>query len=448
MSNVLIIDDNDGVREALQLLLELHELTAFCAASPREGLAILSRESINLVIQDMNFAEEKTSGAEGVALFGEIRNRWPDVPVVLLTAWTSLETAVDLVKAGAADYLGKPWDDNRLITTARNLLELQHTREQNRQMLAERNASRAALAEQYELCGTVYRSQAMHELIALACRVAPSDIAVMITGANGAGKEKLAEIVQANSLRRAQPFVRVNAGGLPGDLLEAELFGAEAGAYTGLTKTRIGRFEAADQGTLFLDEIGNLSAEGQNRLLRVLQSGEFERLGSSTTRKVDVRIISAPNADLRKAIAEGSFWEGLYYRLNVIALCVPSLRERPSDIAALAATFLGEERQLSDAAVRLLEQQSWPGNVRELQNLMSRVAVLADGNVIDADVLGLAPAERDHLLPEPTEDDIRRALMRNGDVVARAARELGMSRQALYRRMVKYGLHDKRSPNR
>ncbi|MEO0574896.1 MAG: sigma-54 dependent transcriptional regulator [Pseudomonadota bacterium] len=442
MPTVLIIDDNDGIREALQLLLEVHELDVRSAATPREGLAILASSPVDLVIQDMNFAEEKTSGAEGVALFGQIRSQWPDLPVILLTAWTSLETAVELVKEGAADYIGKPWDDTRLMTTARNLLDLHEAKRDNQRMHAERDASRDALAAKYDLCNTVYRSDAMHEVITLACRVAPSDIAVLITGPNGSGKEKLAEIVQANSARSDGPFVRVNAGGLPGDLLEAELFGAEPGAYTGLNKTRIGRFEAAHGGTLFLDEIGNLSAEGQNRLLRVLQSGEYERLGSSTTRKADVRVISATNADLPKAIAAGQFREDLYYRLNVIELNVPPLVERRADVVPLAEAFLGGERSLSRAAAQLLNQQPWPGNVRELQNLMARAGVLSDSEVVDVDVLGIAPESPSLALPEPGEDDIRRALARHGNVVARAARELGMSRQALYRRMVKYNLHD------
>lgn len=442
MPTVLIIDDNDGVREALQLLLEVHGLQVECAATPREGLAVLSSSPVDLVIQDMNFAEEKTSGVEGEELFGQIREQWPDLPVILLTAWTSLEMAVGLVKEGAADYLGKPWDDNRLITTARNLLDLHDVRRDNQRMRAEREATRVALAEKYDLCGTVYRSDAMHEVITLACRVAPSDIAVLVTGPNGSGKEKLAEIVQANSARRDGPFVRVNAGGLPGDLLEAELFGAEPGAYTGLNKTRVGRFEAAHGGTLFLDEIGNLSAEGQNRLLRVLQSGEYERLGSSTTRKADVRVISATNADLPAAIRAGHFREDLYYRLNVIELNVPPLAQRVADIIPLAEAFLGAERSLSPPAARLLEQQGWPGNVRELQNLMARAGVLSESDVVDVADLGIVSDTSPLDLPEPGEDDIRRALARHGNVVARAARELGMSRQALYRRMVKYNLHD------
>ena len=439
---VLIIDDNEGVREALAVLLELQDWQVVSAASPREGLLALERQAVDLVIQDMNFAEEKTSGAEGEELFREIRAAWPDLPVILLTAWTSLEMAVQLVKEGAADYLGKPWDDDRLVTTARNLLALHAAQAENRRLLEERDVSRRQLAERYDLRGTVYASEAMHAVISLACKVAATEVAVLITGPNGSGKEKIAEIVQANSAVSTGPFLRVNAGGLPGELLEAELFGAEPGAYTGLTKTRIGRFEAADGGTLFLDEIGNLSAEGQNRLLRVLQTGEFERLGSSLTRRVNVRIISATNTDLPAAISAGTFREDLFYRLNVIELQVPRLQDRLADIAVLARAFLPEDCLLTPEALRALEHHDWPGNVRELQNLMARARVLADDGVITPELLGLEVAAGRAQVGEPSEEDVRRALALHGNVVARAARELGLSRQALYRRMVKFGLHE------
>ncbi|MEO1582302.1 MAG: sigma-54 dependent transcriptional regulator [Pseudomonadota bacterium] len=442
MTRVLVIDDNEGVREALRLLLELSDYEVGTAATPRAGLAELATNPTDLVIQDMNFEEEKTSGSEGAQLFEEIRVQYPDMPVILLTAWTNLEMAVSLVKQGAADYLGKPWDDNRLMTTVRNLVDLSAARSRSRELALERARTRAALEADFDLRGIVYVSEAMHEVVSLACRVAASDISVLVTGPNGAGKEKLAEILQANSSVSSGPFVRVNAGGLPGALLEAELFGAEPGAYTGLTKTRIGRFEAADGGTLFLDEIGNLSAEGQNRLLRVLQSGEFERLGSSETRRVKVRVISATNADLKTAIARGDFREDLYYRLNVIELKIPPLVDRPGDAAALASYFLDEGKRFSAAALRVLEMQSWEGNVRELQNLVKRAEVLSSADVIDTDALGLQSSGLSKSLLEPSEADVRVALRNHGNVVARAARELGMSRQALYRRMVKFGLHE------
>ncbi|MBT8446565.1 MAG: sigma-54 dependent transcriptional regulator, partial [Gammaproteobacteria bacterium] len=261
------------------------------------------------------------------------------------------------------------------------------------------------------------------------------------TGANGAGKERLADIVQANSSVRGGPYVKVNVGALPADLMEAELFGAEAGAFTGATGQRKGRFEIADGGTLFLDEIGNLPADGQSKLLRVLQTGEFERLGSSKTRRTDVRIVSATNADLKQAIANGTFREDLYYRLNVIELEVPALADRRSDILPLAEHFLEPGHTLDESARRLLTAHSWPGNVRELENCIRRACLLAHGSHLGARDLGLQAASAEPALtPEPARSDIERALAAADGVVAKAARRLGMSRQALYRRMEKHGI--------
>jgi DNA-binding NtrC family response regulator len=328
---VLVIDDNEAVRTAFDVLLSLHGVTVLTAATAEEGLAKLANERVDLVIQDMNFRREATSGEEGVALFREIRARHPDIPVILLTAWTHLETAVELVKAGAADYIAKPWDDARLLTTVRNLLELRRAQNESRVMQKRRSEARAALAQDFDLCGIVYESDVMHTLVSMATHVAHADVPILITGPNGAGKEVIANIVHANSSVRDKPFLKVNLGALPNELMEAELFGTETGAFTG-ARARTGRFEAADGGTLFLDELGNLSATGQAKLLRVLQTGEFERLGSSVTRRTHVRIIAATNANLRQAIREGRFREDLFYRLNVIELEVPALADRKEDI--------------------------------------------------------------------------------------------------------------------
>jgi DNA-binding NtrC family response regulator len=436
MQTVLIIDDNDGVRTALEVLFSIHGVDPLTASSPAEGLEALGSEQVDLVIQDMNFTEDTTSGDEGVALFNTIRERHPELPVILLTAWSNLETAVDLVKAGAADYLSKPWDDAKLLTTARNMLQLSAVQREKRELSATRDRARAALAEKFDLCGIIYESDAMHYVVAAATQVAHSDVPVLVTGPNGAGKEKLADIVQSNSSCSDGPFVKVNVGALPADLLEAELFGAEQGAYTGANKKRVGRFEAADGGTLFLDEIGTLSHEGQAKLLRVLQTGEYERLGSSTTRKVNVRVISATNSDLKQAIRDGAFREDLFYRLNVIELAVPPLAERSEDVMPLAQYFLDDDHSLSAESERVLRNYVWPGNVRELQNCIKRAGLLSPGPEIDADILGLDGGEE--LANEPGELSIREALDSNNGVVARAARSLGMSRQALYRRMQKY----------
>ena len=437
---VLVIDDNEAVRTAFDVLLSLHGARVVGAATPAEGLVTLQANAIDLVIQDMNFRREATGGEEGIALFHEIRRRFPDMPIILLTAWTHLETAVDLVRAGAADYVAKPWDDDRLLTSVRNLLDLRSARTQVQEIRADRRAARDALAERFELCSIVYESQAMQTLVAMATQVAHAEVPVLVTGPNGAGKEVLADIVQANSTVPGKPYLKVNLGALPNDLIEAELFGTEAGAFTG-ARARIGRFEAADGGTLFLDELGNLSGGGQAKLLRVLQTGEFERLGSNTTRRTRVRVIAATNANLRQAIRDGRFREDLFYRLNVIELEIPALAERRDDILPLARHFLQPGFMLTAEAERALLRYPWPGNVRELQNVMRRACLLSGEPAIGVSALSLL-ADTQASTDEPTIDrnDIEQALARAQGVVAQAARELGLSRQALYRRMEKLGL--------
>jgi DNA-binding NtrC family response regulator len=298
---VLVVEDQAAVAQALCVLLRLNAIPCASAATPAEALAVMEGGGVGLVIQDMNFSPGATSGEEGMDLFRRLRALSPGLPVLVLTAWTSLETAVRMMKDGASDYMGKPWDDARLLAAVRALLQAGASAGAGAPARPGR-ASREEMARAHDLRELVYESEAMHRVVSLAVQVAGADVPVLITGPNGVGKEKLAEIVQANSGRKARPFVKVNAGALPDELLESELFGAEAGAFTGAVKRRVGRFEAADGGTLFLDEIGNLSPAGQAKLLRVLQSGEFERLGSSETRKVDVRVLAATNADLRERL--------------------------------------------------------------------------------------------------------------------------------------------------
>ena len=300
------------------------------------------------------------------------------------------------------------------------------------------SAAREALAARFDLRGAVYASEAMHAAVQMATQVARADVPVLVTGPNGAGKEVIAEIIQANSAVRDGPFVRVNVGALPSELLESELFGAEAGAYTG-AKARAGRFEAADGGTLFLDEIGNLSMTGQAKLLRVLQTGQFERLGSTQTRRVAVRVVSATNASLTDAIREGRFREDLYYRLNVIEIAVPALADRRDDILPLARHFLQPGFEFTPEAERALVRHPWPGNVRELANCVKRACLLAVDGVIHVQQLML-PAAPEGPAPEPDRAEIELALARAGGVVARAARDLGLTRQSLYRRMEKLGI--------
>ncbi|HXU81007.1 MAG TPA: sigma-54 dependent transcriptional regulator [Polyangia bacterium] len=464
MLKVLIVDDQPAVRSALETLFELADLPAVSVSRPEEALNLLATEDIGAVVQDMNFTQEETSGAEGTRLFRAIHELDPDMPVLLMTAWSSLESAVQLIKEGASDYIAKPWDNDKLVRTVKNLVNLRGLRQENIRLRAQGNRSRRALASKADLRDVIYCSPQMHEVMRLAVSIAPSDAPVLITGPNGSGKEKLAEIIQANSRRKDAPFVKVNAGALPENLFEAELFGAEAGAYTGASKLRTGRFEAASGGTLFLDELGTLPMAAQAKLLRVLQTGEFERLGSSVTRKADVRLVSATNVDLPKAIAAGQFREDLYFRINVIELYVPPLCDRPEDILPLAEHFVVEQAareqkagmKLGDDAVAALLNHDWPGNVRELQNRIQRAVLVETSPLITAADLGLtsearrpepvrkpAPASE---APDPDRAAIEDALIRAGGVVAKAAAEMGLSRQALYRRMERLGIVLERRP--
>jgi len=460
---VLVVDDQPAVVHALDVLFDIHDIPCVSATSPEEALARIG-DDVGVVLQDMNFGAEKTSGEEGVALFRRIHEMDPGLPVLLMTAWASLETAVQLIKEGASDYLAKPWDDDKLLVTVNNLLRMRELQLENSRLQRERRRSRDELAQRYDLCGLIYESDVMQQVATLALNVADSDAPVLVTGPSGAGKEKLAEIVQANSRRRDRPFLRVNVGALPEELMEAELFGAEAGAYTGSTGLRKGRFETADGGTLFLDEIDGLSLAGQVKLLRVVQSGEFQRLGSSTTRHADVRIISATNSDLEAAIGAGSFREDLFYRLNVIELAVPPLARRPEDLLPLARHFLEEavrkagreEIELSPEAQEALLRHGWEGNARELQNCTQRAALTCRGTQVEPADLGLeaAPASvaRDDPPVRLTADEARerhhleQALLDAGGVVSRVAERLGLSRQALYRKMDKLGIVLERRP--
>jgi DNA-binding NtrC family response regulator len=437
---ILVIDDSEAVRTAFEVLLGLHGARVLTADTPAAGLALLEHHPVQLVIQDMNFRRAATGGAEGMELFHELRGRRPQLPIILLTAWTHLEAAVELVRAGAADYIAKPWDNARLMITVRNLLELGRARADAEALRADARAARAALAERFDLRGIVYESEAMHTQVAMATQVAHAEVPVLITGPNGSGKEVLADIIQANSAHAQGPYFKVNLGALPHELMEAELFGTEAGAFTG-ARTRAGRFEAADQGTLFLDELGTLSGSGQAKLLRVLQTGEFERLGSNHTRRARVRVIAATNAPLRQGMREGTFREDLYYRLNVIELAVPALHARRADILPLARHFLSPGFQLGADAEAALMAYAWPGNVRELQNAIRRACLLSGDRIVSAPALAL-PERRAPAEPEPEFDraTLEQALARAQGVVAQAARELGLSRQALYRRMERLGL--------
>ena len=451
---VLVVEDQPAVAKALEVLLAINDIPCAVAASPGEALELVDREEFGAVVQDMNFGPSDTDGAAGLELFRRLRAIDPDLPVLALTAWASLETAVAMVKEGAADYLAKPWDDAKLIATVRNLVKLRELQLENQRLRQAQARERKRLGR-YDLRGLVYESPAMHRVVTLAVQVAASDVPVLLTGPNGAGKEMIADLIVANSRRKAEPFIKVNAGALPDELLEAELFGAEPGAYTGAVKRRIGRFEAADRGTLFLDEIGNLSPAGQAKLLRVLQSGTFERLGSSDARTVDVRILAATNVDLPAAMAEGRFREDLFFRLSVIEIRVPPLRERPEDILPLADAFIqrfaaeGPARRLARSTRAALEEHSWPGNVRELMNRLQRALLIGTGPELEPQDLGFGPAA-EPTAPSDGEADEKRQLekllVESGGMVSRVASKLGISRQALYRRMQRLGIALERRP--
>ncbi len=454
---VLIVDDQPAVVQALTVLLEINDLRHVTASNPEEAVRIAAEQPLGAAIQDMNFEPKETSGDEGVALFHRLREVQPDLPILVMTAWASLETAVELVKEGASDYIEKPWDDERLIATLINLVRLRELELENATLRTELDRSREELASTSDLRGIIYSSEEMHRVIQLAVNVADSDAPVLITGPNGSGKERIAEIIQANSRRREAPFVRVNVGAIPEELMESELFGAEPGAYTGLRKLRVGHFESADGGTLFLDEIDALSLSGQVKLLRVLQSGDYQRLGSSRTRRADVRILSATNADLARILEEDRFREDLYFRINVVELRLPALSARRSDILPLAQHFLeqsndGEETpHLTPAAETALERYDWPGNVRELENRIRRATLVAGSDPISPAHLDLGG---DIPLPvaEMSQDEagerreVIEALSAAKGVVARAADRLQISRQALYRKMARLGIELERRP--
>jgi DNA-binding NtrC family response regulator len=441
MRTVLVIDDDAAIVSALRLLFELRDIQTLSADSPQAGLDSLAMSAADLVIADMNFTADTTSGAEGAVLFRAIRDRYPDLPIILLTGWGDFEAAVSLVKAGAADYVTKPWDDAKLLASVENLLELAEMAAAQAERQREGLRRRKELTERYTLGGLIFVSDTMQRVVELACRVSRAEAPVLITGPNGSGKERIAEILHANSDVKDGPWVAVNCGALPAELIEAELFGVEAGAFTGAHRTRVGRFEAADGGTIFLDEIGNLPLAGQMKLLRVIEGGKFERVGSNATRAVKVRIISATNADLPSMIREGSFRQDLYYRINVVEIAVPRLAERRADILPIAESLLGPAMKLSEGARAALESYPWPGNVRELRNVLERARLLCREALVTAEDLGLPAAiRRTRAGDDISKDSIEEALKASGGMILYAAQALGLSRQALYRRMDRLGM--------
>ncbi len=452
-SAILIADDQRDVLEALRLLLKSEGLTCLTASSPAEVLETLGKRSVGVLLMDLNYTRDTTSGREGLELLGKVRALDADLPVVVMTAWGSIEVAVEAMRLGAADFVEKPWDNTRLLSILRNQQALRASRLQARKLERENEILRGEDAP----AGFIADSPPMRALLEAVRRVAPTRANLLILGENGTGKGVIADLVHRQSSRADKPFVKVNMGGIPDTIFEAEMFGHVRGAFTDAKGDRIGRFELADGGTLFMDEIGNIPMAQQPKLLRVLEDGEFERLGSSRTQKVDVRLVSATNADLGVEVAEGRFRKDLLYRMNTVELRLPPLRERREDIVPLARSFLArfgkrygrEDVRLGPAAERALMAYPWPGNVRELSHLMERAVLLAAGALIDQlDLAGAAdpasePSGPDFsglTLDQAEERMIRAALERSAGNIQRAADALGLSRPALYRRLEKYGI--------
>lgn len=447
---VLVADDQRDVLTALRLLLRAEGYALEAVGSPAAVLAAAEASDFDVALVDLNYSRDTTSGAEGLDLLAELRRREPALPVVVMTAWGSVEGAVAAVRAGARDYVEKPWNNDRLLTVLRTQIELGRALRRSARLEDLGRRLRGRDGAEW-----IMQSRAMEAVLRVLERVGPSDASLLITGEPGSGKEVIAELVHQSSRRSEQPLVTINAGGLADGLLESELFGHVRGAFTDAKQARAGCFELADGGTLFLDEIANMPMTQQTKLLRVLQTGEFHPVGSSRVRTVDVRVIAATNADLDAEVREGRFRQDLLYRLNTVEVEVPPLRARTEDIVPLARSFLGrftaryrkQVHGLSATAQSVLLDHDWPGNVRELEHAIERAVLLAEGTQIEPVDLGLraAPPSSPTPLERMTLDEaeaflIRRALDRHDGNVSAAATELGVSRSALYRRLQRHGM--------
>jgi len=450
MPTILIIEDEAKMRRLLELNLGEEGLKTLSAADAETGLQLLASEPVHLVLTDL-----KLPGMGGLELLEKVKEKDPALPVVVMTAFGSVETAVDAMKSGASDYILKPFSLAEIRMVVRKELDVSLLREENRSL-------REALGEKYSHPNVIAASPRMQEVLAMVDRVAPTNSTVLLGGESGAGKDLIARVIHERSRRAKGPFIKINSTAIPENLLESELFGYEKGAFTGATTSKPGKFELADGGTLFLDEIGDVPPATQVKLLRVLQERDFERLGGTRTIKVDVRLIAATNRDLRAALEEGTFREDLYYRLNVVPIDIPPLRAHKEDIPGLATMFLARFCKesarpltgISPEAMDILLAHHWPGNVRELQNVIERACALAAGPRLEAADTHLdtarprAAAAGDHFLPEGVtldqwEDEmIREALKRSNGNKSRAARLLGLSRNALRYRLSKIGIAD------
>jgi DNA-binding NtrC family response regulator len=448
-SRILIADDQPDVLEALRLLFKGEDCQIETATSPGRAFEAIRAQHFDLALMDLNYARDTTSGKEGMDLLSKVVALDGSLPVVVMTAWGSIELAVEAMRRGARDFVTKPWENERLIAIVRNQIALGRALRKTQRLEAENRLLRGQAPPLL-----IAESAAMKPVMEVVERVAPSDANVLITGENGTGKSLIAQLLHARSRRSDKPFVSVNIGGLSEGVFESELFGHVRGAFTDAKADRVGRFELADGGTLFLDEIGNVPVSKQPRLLRVLETGELERVGSSKTIKVDARVVSATNANLEEEVAAGRFRQDLLFRLNTIQIHLPPLRERPEDIPLLATEFLERHAQqygrklvsFEPAAMQALRGHSWPGNVRELDHAVLRAVLMAEGNAVRPGHLRLntigetSPRIEEMSLEEVESFLIRKALARHGGNALKAAEALGLSRSAFYRRLEKYGL--------
>jgi len=446
---ILVADDQPDVLEALRFLIKGEGYQSVSVNSPASVIDEVESRDFDAVLMDLNYTRDTTSGQEGLELLNRIQLLDTTLPVIVMTAWGSVELAVEAMRRGARDFIQKPWDNARLSAILKTQIELGRALRRGQRLEAENRALRAERFPQL-----IAQSAAMRPVLDVISRVGPSDANVFITGENGTGKGLVAQTLHSVSLRSTRPLVQVNTGGLAEGVFESELFGHVKGAFTDAKSDRVGRFEMAEGGTLFLDEIANISQGLQSKLLRTLETGEFERVGSSKTRRVDVRVFSATNADIAADVAEGKFRQDLLFRLNTIELRLPPLRDRREDIPILAAHFLRQHAEhyrkpltgYDEGAIKALLAHAWPGNVRELDHAVERAVLMAQGEVVRAVDLGLrAGREGPPRLEEMSLEDveallIKKALARFSGNVSHAANALGLSRSALYRRLQRYGL--------
>ncbi len=446
---ILIADDQQDVLEAIRLFLKGEGFRIDTATSPREVLRAVEETDFDVVLMDLNYSRDTTSGKEGIDLLTEVHAFDSTLPIVVMTAWSSVELVVETMQRGARDFIQKPWDNARLLATLRTQVELGRALRDGRRL---ETVNKIMGDERYPKL--LAQSPAMTPILDMIDRVGPADANVLITGENGTGKSLVAQALHGVSARASRPMIAVNVGGLSEGVFESELFGHVRGAFTDAKSDRVGRFELANGGTLFLDEIANVPMAQQSRLLRVLETGEFERVGSSNTKRADVRLISATNSDLHEEVANGRFREDLLFRLNTIEIHIPALRERREDIPLLATNFLAQHAKryrknlvgFEDPAMKLLIAHLWPGNVRELDHAVERAVLMSSGTKVRSSDLGLrSSTEESRNLEEMSLEEveyylIKKALARFDGNVSRAADALGLSRSAMYRRLQRHGL--------